>query len=532
MTIGVALNESSIALKEESTEGIYTAEAAGSDFLEVLPEIEIVPSKDLIDREVLSSDVEKVAPRVGQKSVTAAIPVELKAAPNASVGEAPETDLLYKGLMGGRRQKTTQTTTGASHTSTVINIDDDDITDFKVGDIVKILEAGAFEARPISVVTRADNASSITLAFALDNGAPGDNVVIEKFTTYFPSSVATAAVAETYVVTFPATAGATQADYFMIYDDDGNSTAVNLDIDANGTTPTGALYAAADSTIEVDIVGGGTAINNATLAFAALNGNVTNVSFTDNLDGTLTIVMDNNGPVPFDAVPKDEDDSGAGSIAIGTITKGVLAVAASPTLSATYYIGGEIRQKAIGLRVVSGTLNNFSTNQVANMAFALEGLDWEREDGSELFAPSFDGNEPPVVLEACIWLNGVKVDTNEFGLSIENEVGFLTSTCSANGKISSRITGFKVTGNFNPYMDDTSVTRFDSFRDNDDNTLFVSISEPSGTTGEDKEFVSFWIPKMKIVEAPIGDQEGIATDALAFQAFKTLGGDTLFIGMS
>jgi len=137
----------------------------------------------------------------------------------------------------------------------------------------------------------------------------------------------TTAVAETYVLTFPATSAATQGDYIMIYNDSDASYAVNLDIDADTTVPTGALYTGSDNQIEVDIVTGGTAAQNATLAFTALNGNVTDVSFTDNSDGTLTVVVDNVGVVT-DAVTKKSDDSAAGSITVGTITAGSLATTA------------------------------------------------------------------------------------------------------------------------------------------------------------------------------------------------------------
>lgn len=392
MAIGVALNESSLAIKQEVTEGTYVAESAGSDFIQVLSDgLEFSPAKELIDREILTNDVEQVSPRVGQKSMAATIPVEWKA--NGTAGDAPETNDLYESLLGGVRQITSQVTSkSAAHTSTVIEIEDADIADFVIGDIVKVLEAGAFEVRPITAIATGAGVANIEFPFALDNGAPSSAVVIEKTTTYFPD---------------------------------------------------------ADS---------------------------------------------------------------------------------APTLSATRYVGGTIREKAIGMRCVGATLNNFTTGQVANMGFSLEGLDFDREDGNELFTPSFDTALPPVILESCVFVNGTKVDNNNFSVTMENEIGFITSTCSANGKIASRITSFKVTGTVDPYMDDTDVTRFDSFRDNTDNSIFAFSSNPSSTTGEDTDFVCIWIPKAKFVEAPIGDQEGIATDALSFQAFRDLGNDTIFLG--
>lgn len=176
----------------------------------------------------------------------------------------------------------------------------------------------------------ATNAAGTTTAVYVDIDADGTAPTGALYTAAgSKTSVAYKnAVQETYVVTFPATAGATQADYFMIYDEAGNSTAVNLDIDADTTVPTGALYVGSDSQIEVDIATGDTAAQVCTKAYTALNGNVTNVSFTDNLDGTLTVTLDNAGPASADAVPKNADDSGAGSISVGTITAGVVATTA------------------------------------------------------------------------------------------------------------------------------------------------------------------------------------------------------------
>lgn len=135
------------------------------------------------------------------------------------------------------------------------------------------------------------------------------------------------AVQETYTVTFPAFAAMAQADYFVIYDEVGAKTAVWFDKDNAGTVPTGALYVASATKIQVDIVTGDTAAQVATKAYTAMNGNVTNVSFVDNLDGTITVTLDNAGPAT-NAVPKNANDSGAGSITIGSFTNGVTATTA------------------------------------------------------------------------------------------------------------------------------------------------------------------------------------------------------------
>ena len=112
-------------------------------------------------------------------------------------------------------------------------------------------------------------------------------------------------------LTLPAVASATQADYVVIYNAAGATEALWLDIDADGTTPTGAAYVAADTKTKVSVTTGQTAAQVATALFGAIA--LADVTPVDNSDGTVTISGDNIGPASA-AVPKNADDSGAGSI--------------------------------------------------------------------------------------------------------------------------------------------------------------------------------------------------------------------------
>lgn len=112
--------------------------------------------------------------------VQGAIPVEFKA--SATQGTAPQSlDILMRSLLGGKRQiASVQTSDNTSHTSTVIYFAN--TSAFAVGDIVLVMESGAYECRPISAITAN---TSITFPFALDNGAPSNSVQVGKVTTYY-----------------------------------------------------------------------------------------------------------------------------------------------------------------------------------------------------------------------------------------------------------------------------------------------------------------------------------------------------------
>lgn len=177
MAIGVVKNESLVALVEETTEGTEAAVSAGSEFIQVQSDgLEIVPGKELIERTIISSGKGKVQPRVSTKSVTASVPIEFKG--SGVEGAAPETDVLYRSLLGGKRQISARITTGTTHTTSLINATAHGLA---VGDFVVILESGDHSAHFVASVPDAD---SFTYSPPRDS-APSDAVEIAKSTTYY-----------------------------------------------------------------------------------------------------------------------------------------------------------------------------------------------------------------------------------------------------------------------------------------------------------------------------------------------------------
>ena len=124
-------------------------------------------------------------------------------------------------------------------------------------------------------------------------------------------------------ITIPATASATQADYVVLTNSAGLKVACWLDINAAGTAPTGAAYVAATVKLKISIVTGGTSAANATIFATALDAIAWSnpVKITDNGNGTVTISQLIGASVAA-AVPKNANDSGAGSITATTNTTG------------------------------------------------------------------------------------------------------------------------------------------------------------------------------------------------------------------
>lgn len=390
MAIGVITNESSVALKIESTEGTYNAPSAGTEYVEVLSEgLELNKTREVLERDNLSSTLEGEAARVGMTDVAGSIPVELRA--STTEGDAPQSlDVLLQCLLGGKRQITADQTSGTTHTSTVINFAD--TSAFAAGDVVLVKESGAYELRPIASI---QTNTSITLDFALTNGAPSDAVVVAQLTTY--------------------------------YHDAANAS----------------------------------------------------------------------------------------------------------SFSAEHNVGNEIQQQAAGLRCASGAIENWSVGQIPTMNFGVQGTSLTRADSAQSATPDFTADAlPPVALSACLFINGTSYAYTELGLSIENVIGAIMDACDADGKTGSRITSQSVTFTANPYMDDTSLTTWSNFNDNDDIDIFFYAYNPSSTAGEFAECVSVWLPQCKITQHPVGDNEGLATNQLEAKAHRSSGNDSIFMSFS
>jgi hypothetical protein len=156
------------------------------------------------------------------------------------------------------------------------------------------------------------------------------------------------------------------------------------------------------------------------------------------------------------------------------------------SLSLSYYHGDEVLEKGVGCRPTSMALSNFTTGEIASFDFSGDGLSFEKRVAANApHTPTFDDEVPPLILGACVYVDGSQIDVNEFSFSIEHSNGFITSTCSEDGRIAGRKTGKRnVTGSFNPYLDDTDVSLHEKFFDNTAYSVFAFAANPSGVTGE------------------------------------------------
>lgn len=200
------------------------------------------------------------------------------------------------------------------------------------------------------------------------------------------------------------------------------------------------------------------------------------------------------------------------------------------SFSVSKYVEDAILEQAAGCKCTKLSIENFTTGQLPSLAFSFEGLSFDRSVAAPGYVPSYDTSECPVVVEACAYQDGVKIDINEFSLSIENTIAFVTNTCA--GKASSRVTARSVSGSINPYKQNNSVANFDAFNAGSTFSFFIRCFNPTAVAGEGKEYISFYIPKCWVSELSEGDVDGVLTDALSFKATSSDGTPEIYVSFS
>jgi hypothetical protein len=207
---------------------------------------------------------------------------------------------------------------------------------------------------------------------------------------------------------------------------------------------------------------------------------------------------------------------GAGDV-VSAVTTYFTADSGHETLSVTKEIEGNLVEMGVGCRVKSLSLNNFSTGQIADFGFSLEGLSFSKILGGTGLTPSFDSSEPPLILNAKVLLDGEEIEVNEVSVSLENTVAFKTATGAPKGKIASRITERTIQGSFNPYKQDDNIDLFERFNNIEKFGLMLSASNPSGVTGQIKEAIAIYLPLCLITELGESDQDGLLQENVSFQ---------------
>lgn len=200
-----------------------------------------------------------------------------------------------------------------------------------------------------------------------------------------------------------------------------------------------------------------------------------------------------------------------------------------PSLSITKYVENAVREYSAGSKVTSLALENWTTGQQPTLNFSTEGLSFDRSLTAPSYTPSYDDSKPIIALQACIYIDGTVLGVNELSWSLENTLGFRTTTCSENGRTASRVTASSLTGSLNPYKQDDDISNYTKWLNDTEFSLFGYGYNPTSTSGEFEEIVAFYFPKCQFTEISESDQDGLLQDSLSFKVNKDADGNTAIV---
>ena len=232
----------------------------------------------------------------------------------------------------------------------------------------------------------------------------------------------------------------------------------------------------------------------------------------------VTTVNNTDGSVSITVEPALASGSFGSGDTVSAVTTYLCADSGHDTLSITKEMEGASVEKGIGCRVKSMAVNNFSTGQIADFSFGLEGLSFERALSGTGLTASFDTSEPPLILGAKVFIDGVEIEVNEVSVSVENTVAFKTATGAAKGKLGSRITERVVQGSFNPYKQDDDMDFYTKFNATTTFGLMLYAYNPAATAGQKEQIVAIYIPDCLITELGESDQDGLMQENVSFAA--------------
>jgi len=186
------------------------------------------------------------------------------------------------------------------------------------------------------------------------------------------------------------------------------------------------------------------------------------------------------------------------------------------SFSVTGFDEDAVKHTAAGCKVGTLAGENWTTGQFPQLTASYEGMSFTRVVSANVYDPSLDASLPPVILNACIYKDGISIALNDFTFSLENTLAPKTTTCNENGRTGIRQTDRKITGAINPYMEDDSVALFDEWEDDDTFTLFGFAYNPTSTDGEFEEVIAFYFPVCQFNEIGRSDINGLAQNAMTF----------------
>jgi hypothetical protein len=460
----IILKNTLVAVEKENSEGTEVLPQGATSFILAMEDGAndiIKPAREALERANLNATLDKSASRGGMKSVSGSMGVEFKSGGSSS---QPEYGVLFESALGSHEAGSLDNVTSAlnfNFATTDVNDTDNEITHALHG-----LETG------------------LTVQFSSTTTLPGG---LSALTDYW--------VVKTGVNTFKLSDSLAHAK-------------------------------AATNIIDITDVGVGTH----TCTPKAHTSTVIYMGETSAFSVGDTVLIKESGAYhcsPITALTEDVSITLLVPKATSVFTKDVKVdvlrkysaqQSGHPSFSVTKYLESALRETGFGCKISAMDMSDWTTGKNPKLKFSYEGMGFTRTTNAPSFTPSYQAQLPVISLNACIYKDGVNVQMDSFTMTLKNTVEFKTSTCSPNGRLSSRATAREITGKLNPYKQSDSFADFTKWYNDTTFSLFAWAGNPTAVSGEYNEIISIYLPACQFTEIGQTDKNGLLQDDLPFAA--------------
>jgi len=179
-SVGIARN-SVFALVPEVTEGTPVAPSSADQFVPLRSGFTMEYAVETLENEELLADIGAAKPNKGKESVNGEHTAYLKA--SGTPGTAPELDIMYQSVLGGKSVASTEYNTVAASTTAIVKVDTGEGSTFEQGEALLVKNGAGYEIRNIASIATND----LSVNFLLSN-APGTGVDLGRAVLYKPGS--------------------------------------------------------------------------------------------------------------------------------------------------------------------------------------------------------------------------------------------------------------------------------------------------------------------------------------------------------
>lgn len=180
------------------------------------------------------------------------------------------------------------------------------------------------------------------------------------------------------------------------------------------------------------------------------------------------------------------------------------------------------RNEIIGASVANMSFQDIANGSLPKVAFNFDAVDYDVQDNiTNGILPIFEPSTPPDNLNVLMTINGVKVDSNNLGLTVDKAVTPQKVVTNDSGILSRIATDRNITGTFDYYPEDDDSTLFDNFDDNDtiDMQFQWGDRDASGVLIQGT-IISIYLPQAQLNSGSPDEEDGFVKRTVAFNAFE------------